>query len=68
MPVGSGRFRDHVQDPIGVLDMSFSSSFLIKTEGMYFCIHPLRIGQVLLHLTEMCSRTATLNVSCQLAI
>ncbi len=41
--------------------MSFSSSLLIKTEGMYFCIHQLRIGQVLLQLTEMCSSTARLS-------
>jgi hypothetical protein len=32
-PVGSGRFRDHSQDPIGVLGMSFSSSLALSEEG-----------------------------------
>src|SRR5438067_13095996 len=31
-PVGSGRFRDHAQDPIGVLGMSFSSSLALSYE------------------------------------
>ena len=32
-PVGSGRFRDHAQDPRGVLGMSFSSSLARSYEG-----------------------------------
>ena len=32
MPVGSGRFRDHAQDPKGVLGMSFSSSLALSEE------------------------------------
>ena len=32
-PVGSGRFRDHAQDPLGVLGMSFSSSLALSEEG-----------------------------------
>ena len=34
-PVGSGRFRDHAQDPRGVLGMSFSSSLALSEEGWW---------------------------------
>src|SRR5215471_14794544 len=33
MPVGSGRFRDHAQDPRGVLGMSCSSPLALGYEG-----------------------------------
>ena len=32
-PVGSGRFRDHAQDPRGVLGMSYSSSLARREAG-----------------------------------
>ncbi len=32
-PVGSGRFRDHAQDSVGVLGMSFSSPLALREEG-----------------------------------
>ena len=41
MPVGSGRFRDHAQDPRGILGMSFSSS-LASNEAS--CGHTLTVG------------------------
>jgi hypothetical protein len=31
-PVGSGRFRDHAQDAIGVLGMTFSSTLALREE------------------------------------
>src|SRR6266853_5487150 len=40
-PVGSGRFRDHAQDPRGILGMSFSSS-LASNEAS--CGHTLTVG------------------------
>src|ERR1051326_8666548 len=43
-PVGSGRFRDHAQDPRGVLGMSFSSSLTLDQVGCAAHTHGTRLG------------------------
>ena len=44
-PVGSGRFRDHAQDPRGVLGRSCSSSLAPSKEGCVAHPHTLKQDQ-----------------------
>ena len=44
MPVGSGRFRDRIQVPRGVLGMTFSSSLALNQEGCVAKTHRNHAG------------------------